>query len=83
MIPVYRPHAGDVVTPARRPARDGDHANAGCLDTLHRVKHGGRQATVERQGVIDIRQNVSNAFFDRFGHFCDGFHQSTPEVYLR
>jgi len=80
---VHRPHAGDVVAPARRPTGNGNHANVGCLDTLHGGKHDGRQPTIERQGVINIRQNVSKAIFDRFGHFSDCFHQSTPEVFLR
>ena len=60
-----RPHARDVVAPARRPARDGNDRHPGIPQPLHGRQCGGRQQAVQRQGVVDVREDVADVFFKR------------------
>ncbi len=59
--PVDRPHPGDVVAPAGRPAGDRHDLPAGLPKPLHGCIGDGRQPAVERERVVDVGEHHLDA----------------------
>ena len=49
------------LTPARRPAGDGDHRQAGASQALQRGQGGRLDGAVTRQGVVDVGHHTAQA----------------------
>jgi hypothetical protein len=65
---LHRPHARKVVAPARGPAGDGDHAQAGAVQGVQRAVGGGGEPAFGGERVVDVAQQRVKARRQRRGH---------------
>lgn len=75
-----RPHPGNVITPASRPAGNGNHFNTCLLQPFHGIVSNCRQFSVQGQGVINISQHISDLLLFRMGKTMKWSHHKPGSV---
>jgi hypothetical protein len=64
---IHRPHAGDVIAPARRASRHGHHEKARAMQVFQGGVGLGRQHALARDRIVDVGQDEPDraSLFDR------------------
>src|SRR5512135_2508488 len=78
---IYRPHARDVVAPARRPAGDRHYEPARPLQALHCGVGAGRRLALRSKCLVDVEQQTADAL--RVTHLRERLHARPSAVATR